>query len=157
MKPKKKRGRPTTVEKNQAPVSPKLIAKMRRIMTEIVNYEIDERALADAFLELPSRKELPDYYDVIRRPVDIKKIRARITASKYRSVDELQEDFHTMCRNAQTYNIEGSPIYEDSITLQVIFREIREKIEAEEAEKAARGEVEEEDEGVSVADDDDTL
>ena len=40
--------------------------------------------------------------------------------------------------------------------MQVIFREIREKIEAEEAEKAARGEVEEEDEGVSV-DDDDTL
>ena len=130
-------------------------------MNEIVNHESDDRTLADAFLELPSRKELPDYYDVIRRPVDIKKIRSRITTSKYRSVDDLQEDFHTMCQNAQTYNMEGSQIHDDSLALQVIFREIREKLDKEEAEKAvnqaaaggAGGDAEEDDnDGVSVGD-----
>jgi hypothetical protein len=34
----------------------------------------DDRVLSEPFMELPSRKELPDYYDVIRRPVDFKKI-----------------------------------------------------------------------------------
>lgn len=34
----------------------------------------DDRVLSDPFMELPSRKELPDYYEVIRRPVDFKKI-----------------------------------------------------------------------------------
>ena len=34
----------------------------------------DERILSEPFMELPSRKELPDYYDVIRKPVDFKKI-----------------------------------------------------------------------------------
>ena len=34
----------------------------------------DERILSEPFMELPSRKELPDYYEVIRRPVDFKKI-----------------------------------------------------------------------------------
>lgn len=148
-KPKKKRGRPT-LDKNP-PNPPKLIAKMRRIMSEIVNYEIEDRAPADAFLELPSRKILPDYYEVIRRPVDIKKIRVRITTSKYRSIDDLEEDFLVMCRNAQTYNVEGSQIHDDSVALAVIFKEMRDKVEKEEAEKAARGEVEEEEkEEVSV-------
>ena len=34
----------------------------------------DERILSEPFMELPSRKELPDYYEVIRKPVDFKKI-----------------------------------------------------------------------------------
>jgi len=34
----------------------------------------DERVLSEPFMELPSRRELPDYYEVIRKPVDFKKI-----------------------------------------------------------------------------------
>ncbi|KAH9409281.1 Transcription activator BRG1 [Tyrophagus putrescentiae] len=136
-KPKKKRGRPA-MDKNP-PNPPKLVAKMRRLMEEIENYETPEdgRLLAEAFFELPSRKELPDYYEVIRRPVDIKKIKARITASKYRSMDDLTEDFMHMCENAQTYNVEGSQIFLDSQLLMTIFKDLKEKIEKEEAEKAA--------------------
>ena len=123
---------------------------MRRIISEVADYtDAEDRVLADAFLELPSRKELPDYYEVIRRPLDIKKIRSRITTHKYRSLDELQDDFLIMCRNAQTYNVEGSQIFEDSIQLQVIFGEVREKIEKEEAEKIAQGEVADDDDEVN--------
>lgn len=135
-KPKKKRGRPT-MEKNP-PNPPKLVAKMRKIMSGVVNYtDSEERTLADAFLELPSRKELPDYYEVIRKPVDIKRIRYRISNHKYRSLEELQEDFIQMCQNAQTYNVEGSQIYDDSIMLQTVFYELRAKTEKEAAEAAA--------------------
>jgi len=139
-KPKKKRGRPSTNEK-LPPNPPKLTALMRRLMSEIVNYvDAEDRSPADAFLELPSRKELPDYYDVIRKPMDIKKIRAKITVHKYRCLDDVEADFNTMCQNAQTYNVEGSQIFEDSLALQIVFKEIRERLEKEEAEKAARGE-----------------
>jgi len=34
----------------------------------------DERILSEPFMELPSRRELPGYYEVIRKPVDFKKI-----------------------------------------------------------------------------------
>lgn len=135
MKPKKKRGRPA-MDKNP-PNPPKLVAKMRRLMEEIENYETEDRLLAEAFLELPSRKELPDYYEVIRRPVDIKKINSRIRASKYRSMDDLTEDFMHMCTNAQLYNVEGSQIYLDSELLMTVFKDLRDKMEKEEAEKAA--------------------
>ena len=35
----------------------------------------DERVLSEPFMLVPSRKELPDYYDVIKKPVDFKKIK----------------------------------------------------------------------------------
>lgn len=33
-------------------------------------------------MKLPSRRELPDYYDVIKKPLDIKKIMNRIEDGK---------------------------------------------------------------------------
>ena len=103
---------------------------MKKLLSFVIHYQdSDERVLSDAFMELPPRKELPDYYDVIRKPVDIKKIKSRISSHRYRSLDDLQEDFMQLCRNAQTYNMEGSLIYEDSIMLQSVFTKARENFE----------------------------
>lgn len=85
--------------------------------------------LSEAFLQLPSKRELPDYYDVIKKPVDLKKIRARIREHRYRTLDDLEDDFMLLCINAQTYNVEGSLIYEDSIVLQSVFTSARERLE----------------------------
>lgn len=35
------------------------------------------RQLSEVFVQLPSRKELPEYYELIRKPVDFKKIKVR--------------------------------------------------------------------------------
>ena len=42
----------------------------------------DGRVLSEPFMKLPSRKDLPDYYKVIRKPVDIKKLLTRIEENK---------------------------------------------------------------------------
>ena len=42
----------------------------------------DGRVLSEPFMKLPTRKELPDYYEVIRRPVDIFKIQGKIDDGK---------------------------------------------------------------------------
>lgn len=36
------------------------------------------RQLSEVFIQLPSRKELPEYYELIRKPVDFRKIKVRI-------------------------------------------------------------------------------
>lgn len=36
------------------------------------------RQLSEVFIQLPSRKELPEYYELIRKPVDFKKIKVDI-------------------------------------------------------------------------------
>uniref|UniRef100_H2YVT6 Uncharacterized protein n=1 Tax=Ciona savignyi TaxID=51511 RepID=H2YVT6_CIOSA len=71
-----------------------------------VNYT--GRRLSDPFLQLPARKELPDYYEMIKRPVDIRKIKDRVKLHKYRSLDDMERDFQQMCQNTQAYNVEGS-------------------------------------------------
>lgn len=35
------------------------------------------RQLSEVFIQLPSRKELPEYYELIRKPVDFRKIKVR--------------------------------------------------------------------------------
>ena len=39
----------------------------------------DGRLLSAAFEKLPSKKELPEYYEIITNPVDFKKIRVSLT------------------------------------------------------------------------------
>lgn len=96
------------------------------------------------FIQLPSRKELPEYYELIRKPVDFKKIKERIRNHKYRSLNDLEKDVMLLCQNAQTFNLEGSLIYEDSIVLQSVFTSVRQKIEKEDDSEGEESDEEEE-------------
>merc|ERR1712008_534871 len=61
----------------------KLAKQMRKLIEIVIQYEDqDGRILSDPFMKLPSRKELPDYYEVIRKPVDITKILTKIDDGK---------------------------------------------------------------------------
>ncbi|EPY81654.1 hypothetical protein CB1_000723006 [Camelus ferus] len=75
------------------------------------------RQLSEVFIQLPSRKELPEYYELIRKPVDFKKIKERIRNHKYRSLGDLEKDVMLLCHNAQTFNLEGSQLREDAGSL----------------------------------------
>ena len=110
----------------------RLQKKMRKLIEIVVKYEDqDDRVLSDPFLKLPTKKELPDYYEVIKRPVDIHKIKNKIEEEKYEDLDALEKDFILMCQNTQKYNEDGSLIYEDSIVLQSVFTSARERLEEE--------------------------
>ena len=46
----------------------------------------------------------------------------RINSHKYRTLDDLEEDFSLMCKNAQTYNIEGSIVcFSYWLLIQIYF------------------------------------
>merc|ERR1712127_762515 len=106
--------------------------KMKKLIEVVMAYEdSDGRVLSEPFWKLPSKKELPDYYEIIRRPVDIAKIQQRIEDEKYEDMGEMQVDFMLLCDNTQKYNEDGSLIFEDSIVLQSVFTNARERLEAE--------------------------
>ena len=44
----------------------------------------DDRVIAEPFMLLPTRRELPDYYERIDQPMDFKKIKKKIDGAKYR-------------------------------------------------------------------------
>ncbi|XP_074525848.1 putative global transcription activator SNF2L2 [Halichoeres trimaculatus] len=130
-KAKKRRGRPPA--EKLSPNPPKLTKQMNTIIDTVINYRDGSgRQLSEVFVQLPSRKELPEYYELIRKPVDFKKIKDRVRNHKYRSVGDLEKDVMLLCHNAQTYNLEGSQIYEDSIVLQSVFKSARQKIAKDE-------------------------
>jgi hypothetical protein len=52
------------------------------ILTSVVPFYREGRLLSEPFMKLPSRKELPDYYKVIKKPLDIKKIMNKIEDEK---------------------------------------------------------------------------
>ncbi|KAJ2873263.1 hypothetical protein GGH93_003369 [Coemansia aciculifera] len=72
----------------------------------------DGEPLCLAFNKLPSKKEYPDYYVEIKRPIALDIMKSKITRGVYKSVSEFVEDIDLMCSNAQTYNIPESYIYE---------------------------------------------
>jgi len=113
-------------------VNPQAKRKMKKILDIVLKYtDAEGRMLSQPFMKLPTRKELPDYYEVIKKPIDIYKIFQRIRADKYMEVEELERDFIQLCKNAQNYNEETSLIYEDSVVLQSIFTSARQRVEAE--------------------------
>lgn len=42
----------------------------------------DGRLLSEPFMKLPPRKDYPDYYDIIKKPIDMTKIMNRIDEGK---------------------------------------------------------------------------
>uniref|UniRef100_A0A673KW45 Probable global transcription activator SNF2L2 n=1 Tax=Sinocyclocheilus rhinocerous TaxID=307959 RepID=A0A673KW45_9TELE len=108
-KAKKRRGRPPA--EKFSPNPPKLMKQMNAIIDTVINYrDASGRQLSEVFVQLPSRKELPEYYELIRKPVDFKKIKERVRSHKYRGVSDLEKDVMLLCHNAQTYNLEGSQV-----------------------------------------------
>ncbi|KAI8324032.1 Bromodomain-containing protein, partial [Martensiomyces pterosporus] len=65
-----------------------------------------------AFNKLPSKKEYPDYYVEIKRPISLDIMKSKISRDVYKSVSDFVSDIDLMCSNAQTYNMPESYIYE---------------------------------------------
>ncbi|CAF1626930.1 unnamed protein product [Rotaria magnacalcarata] len=77
------------------------------------------RTLSTAFLTLPSKIDYPDYYEIIQKPIDIRRIESR----QYSSINELSSDLKLMFDNALLYNEPGSMIYRDALNLQRLLIE----------------------------------
>nr|CDS30859.1 global transcription activator snf2l2 [Hymenolepis microstoma] len=144
---KRRRGRPPqsnsgagSTTNTRRSISPKLQERMKRLLQIVVDYkDKDQRVLSEPFMKLPTRKELPDYYEVIKRPVDFHRIKTRVKDGKYRSMDELEADIILLCKNAQTYNIDGSLIFEDSVVLQTVWTNARQQLETMEGITPSEG------------------
>lgn len=108
--------------KKKKKTDPKLKKMMKRVLAQVMKYtDAEGRLLSEPFMKLPSKRDLPDYYEIIKKPLDINKILTRIDDGKYQDFSDLERDFIQLCQNAQIYNEETSLIFEDSTVLQNVF------------------------------------
>lgn len=78
----------------------------------------DDYDICGIFMELPSRVELPYYYEVIKQPIALDKILNNVLDDQYRSLAAMVEDLELMFKNAHTFNEPGSQVYEDASVLK---------------------------------------
>ena len=85
-------------------------------------------SLTDIFETLPDKDELPEYYDVITKPVSLEEITEACNKPET-TLDQVVDLFNTMFQNAQTFNPEGSWVYNDAEQLRIVMNKEWAKVE----------------------------
>uniref|UniRef100_A0A8C7GT76 Bromo domain-containing protein n=1 Tax=Oncorhynchus kisutch TaxID=8019 RepID=A0A8C7GT76_ONCKI len=91
--------------------------------------------IVDFFLFSPP--QYPDYYAVVKDPIDLKIISQKIQMSLYRSVSAMAKDIDLLAKNAKTYNEPGSQVFTDANTIRNIFSQRKTEIEHAEPIKSS--------------------
>ena len=60
---------------------------------------------------------MPDYYNVIKDPMDLSKIKERLNSGMYRTKEIFLADINLMCDNCKTYNPPDTIFYKTAIEL----------------------------------------
>uniref|UniRef100_A0A8C9SZ99 Protein polybromo-1 n=1 Tax=Scleropages formosus TaxID=113540 RepID=A0A8C9SZ99_SCLFO len=89
--------------------------------------------IAEPFLQLPSRKEYPDYFQQIKHPISLQQI-WEVQNNEYEGVEQIDTDFTLMFENAKRYNVPHSPIYKRVLKLQQILQMKRKELSRREDE-----------------------
>ncbi|XP_029455309.1 protein polybromo-1 isoform X5 [Rhinatrema bivittatum] len=79
------------------------------------------RLISELFQKLPSKVQYPDYYAIIKEPIDLKTIAHRIQTGHYKSVNAMGKDIDLLAKNAKTYNEPGSQVFKDATTIKKLF------------------------------------
>ena len=69
----------------------------------------------------PVELGLPDYYDIIKKPMDLGSIQKRLENGAYHTIEEFETDVILTFDNAMTYNENGSVVYTMANELKVKF------------------------------------
>ncbi|KAK6643901.1 hypothetical protein RUM43_000166 [Polyplax serrata] len=93
--------------------------KLRSLFETIKEFRDGKgRQLSLVFAKLPSRMDYPDYYEVIKKPIDLDKIGSKLKQGHYENLDDLVTDLILMFDNACKFNEPDSQIYKDALQLQ---------------------------------------
>ncbi|KAH7391420.1 Bromodomain-containing protein-like protein [Cadophora sp. MPI-SDFR-AT-0126] len=76
------------------------------------------RLIATPFLTLPNKRQFPDYYKMIRMPIALDTIEAKLKRREFPTLTTLESYFKRMIANAKEYNQRGSEIFDDSERLR---------------------------------------
>ncbi|XP_078802847.1 polybromo 1, like isoform X2 [Oryzias latipes] len=106
---------------------------LEQLLEVIVSHtDSSGRLVSELFQKLPSKVQYPDYYAIIKEPIDLRMIAQRIQIGHYKSISAMTKDIDLMAKNAKTYNEPGSQIFKDANTIKKVF--IQRKTELEHAE-----------------------
>ena len=93
----------------------------------------------------PVELNLPDYFDVVKTPMDLGSIKKRMENNCYKSISDFAADVRLTFDNAVTYNGDGSDVCkvarEMKLTFEKLYQVMIATIEAEEKQRKLNGDV----------------
>nr|XP_048276906.1 protein polybromo-1 isoform X34 [Myodes glareolus] len=95
------------------------------------------RLISELFQKLPSKVQYPDYYAIIKEPIDLKTIAQRIQNGSYKTIHAMAKDIDLLAKNAKTYNEPGSQVFKDANSIKKIFYMKKAEIEHHEMAKSS--------------------
>lgn len=105
--------------------------KLWQTVRDCVNKE--GRILSLDFLRRPSKRDYPDYYQVIQRPVALEEIKKKLDAYSYPALEVVRADLERCFLNAKQYNMPESVIWNDANELlKLVLRTYNKLMPAEE-------------------------
>ncbi|KAB5593213.1 Transcription initiation factor TFIID subunit 2 [Ceratobasidium theobromae] len=78
----------------------------------------------------PVRDHAPDYFTIIKHPMDLSTMKAKLDNKIYKDRAAFEDDFKLMIKNAKTYNAPMSYVYNEAIALERAFNDRWTKIDA---------------------------
>ncbi|KAK8850478.1 hypothetical protein IAR55_004396 [Kwoniella newhampshirensis] len=109
-KPVRKRGS----YMRDGPTVYKLIKPVLRAIKEAKARDGSGREVTAMFMQLPDRKNFPDYFRTIRNPISLEEIEIKHGGRRYETWQEFFDDMELMCNNAMEYNEDFSEVYKDA-------------------------------------------
>lgn len=94
--------------KKQPSLKKKLLAVYRSLIQKT---DAEGRVLSELFQRRPSSRQYPEYYLVIKEPIDLKEILGKIRSGGYSDLKALESAVELMVTNALTFNEEESQVY----------------------------------------------
>ncbi|XP_055962972.1 bromodomain-containing protein 1 isoform X1 [Sorex fumeus] len=91
--------------------------------------QLQDKDPARIFAQPVSLKEVPDYLDHIKHPMDFATMRKRLEAQGYKNLTEFEEDFDLIVDNCMKYNAKDTVFYRAAVRLRdqggVVLRQAR--------------------------------
>ncbi|XP_032298470.1 bromodomain-containing protein 1 isoform X3 [Coturnix japonica] len=91
--------------------------------------QLQEKDSARIFAQPVNLKEVPDYLDHIKHPMDFSTMRKRLDAQGYKNLSEFEEDFNLIIDNCMKYNAKDTIFYRAAVRLRdqggVVLRQAR--------------------------------
>ncbi|CAG8452448.1 3447_t:CDS:10 [Acaulospora morrowiae] len=95
---------------------------IRNIMASIT-VELKKYPKSWPFRTPVNRDEVPDYYNVIKNPMDLATIESKVENNYYKSIEDYASDVRTIFLNCRLYNAEGTIYVKCAAGLEKYFNE----------------------------------
>lgn len=96
---------------------------------EVILDKLQMKDTYRVFAQPVNPEELPDYHDVIERPMDFGTVRRKLVSRWYRTFEQFEDDVFLICSNAMQYNAPDTIYFNQAHSIQDMarskFREIR--------------------------------